>query len=317
MQDRFGGLRGDDAKKLDQINFSFAHVADGRASVAHWENAGRIKSFIRENRNIKSVLSIGGWGAGGFSPAVSSGENRKVFSESISEIVNDFYFEGVDLDWEYPCDGSAGIEFSPDDKTNFTLLVEELRERLGAQKLLTMAAGAGIHCANNLELPRLAELMDHIIIMTYDMASSEYASHHTSLYRSEINPSLCADQAIREYNEAGVPFNKLVIGAAFYARVYAGVDGIGSPFGGGFPPGLGGGYKNILARAEAAGGIKYDEQAEAPYIYDEAAREFITFDDERSIRAKRAYAEKMRLAGIMFWEYSNDAPGSPLLNAMV
>ena len=63
--------------------------------------------------------------------------------------------------------------------------------------------------------------------------------------------------------------------------------------------------------------IQFDEQAQAPYIYNAAERKFLSFDDERSIRAKKAYAQKMGLAGMMFWEYANDGAESQLLNAMV
>ncbi|HEY4061030.1 MAG TPA: glycosyl hydrolase family 18 protein [Puia sp.] len=36
---------------------------------------------------------------------------------------------------------------------------------------------------------------------------------------------------------------------------------------------------------------------------------FISYDDERSVRDKCRYARKHRLAGVMFWEYSNDQKG--------
>ena len=179
-----------------------------------------------------------------------------------------------------------------------------------------MAAGAGTRCVNNLEIPKLVEYLDYFNIMTYDMASSERSSHHTSLYKSDKNSSICGDEAIRLYNAAGVPFEKLIIGAAFYARVYENVDGINCPYDGGFPPGFGKGYAGTQERVKTAGGVQYDEQAEAPYIYDANTRTFITFDNERSIRAKRAYAEKNGLAGLMFWEYASDGAESQLVNAM-
>lgn len=57
----------------------------------------------------------------------------------------------IDLDWEYPGQGIAGIKYRPEDKHNFTLLLQALRAMLdsqgaarkrtgGSRYLLTIAA---------------------------------------------------------------------------------------------------------------------------------------------------------------------------------
>jgi len=312
---RFSGLRNGDAQKLTHVNFAFAVVKDGKASVAHWKNGDKVREFIREKGPIKAVLSIGGWGAGGFSPAVATAEKREVFAQSLVDIANDYGFDGVDLDWEYPCDGSAGIEYGPEDKPNYTAWVALLREKLGKDKLLTMAAGASESCANSLEIDKLVPLMDLFNIMTYDMAKWSFSSHHTSLYESDISHSMYADKAIKLYHAAGVPMEKLTLGCAFYARIFKNVEGIDCEAGG-EAPGFSGGYPNTLALVEAAGGLSYDEKAEAPYAYNAKDKTFVTFDNERSLKAKRKYALAQGLAGVMFWEYSCDDEQSSLLKAL-
>jgi len=314
-QDRFTGLRNDDASKLTHVNFAFALVKDGKASVSHWKNGENVRRFIREKGSIKAVLSIGGWGAGGFSPAVATAERREIFAQSLADIVNDYGFDGADLDWEYPCDGSAGIEFSPDDKPNFTALVSLLREKLGKDKIVSMAAGASESCVRSLEIDKLVPLMDLFNIMTYDMAKWSAASHHTSIYESDISHSMYGDKAIKLYREAGVPKEKITLGSAFYARIFHNVDGINCAANG-EAPGFSGGYPDTMAKVNAAGGLLYDEKAEAPYAYNAKERTFITFDNERSLKAKRKYVKTEGLAGIMFWEYSCDDSQSTLLNAV-
>ncbi len=84
----------------------------------------------------------------------------------------------------------------------------------------------------------------------------------------------------------------------------------------GEPPGFSGGYPDTMARVHAAGGVLYDEKAEAPYAYDAKEKTFITFDNERSLKAKRKYVKTEGLGGIMFWEYSCDDEHSTLLNAL-
>ena len=316
FMDRFDGLRPGDADRLTHVNFSFALIKDGRGSVDHWSNGDIVRKFIKNKGHIKAVLSVGGWGAGGFSPAVSTAEGRELLAQSLVDIVNDYGFDGVDMDWEYPCDDMAGIEASPDDKPNFTLLIQLLRDKLGKGKIVSMAAGGTQRCVDNLEIPKLAELMDFINVMTYDMCPWDYVSHHTSLHPSDITKNPNCHTALGLYEAAGVPRNKLVLGAAFYARIYQDVDGLDAPAANGPTFFEGSSYTRILEKVEAEGGGQYDETAEAPYIYNAKKRTFLTFDNPRSLKAKVAYAKSTGLAGIMFWEYNGDTKDSTLLKAI-
>ena len=315
FMDRFDGLRPGDADRLTHVSFSFALIKNGKGSVDHWFNGDIVRKFINAKGHIKAVLSVGGWGAGGFSPAVSTAEGRETLAQSLVDIVNDYGFDGIDMDWEYPCDDMAGIEASPYDKPNFTLLIQLLRDKLGKDKIVSMAAGGTQSCVDNLEITKLAGLMDFINVMTYDMCPWGYVSHHTGLHPSDITRNPNCHTAIGLYEAAGMPRNKLVLGAAFYARIYKDVDGLDAPAAGG-PTFFGGGYTNILEKMEAAGGGQYDETAEAPYIYNANERTFLTFDNPRSLKAKVAYVKSTGLAGIMFWEYNGDTKDSMLLKAV-
>jgi chitinase len=313
VEDLFDGLRPGDQDRLTHVNFAFALVKNGKASIDHWKNGEDIRSFLRNKGPLKALLSVGGWGAGGFSPAVATAESRAIFVASLMDIVDDYGFDGVDMDWEYPCDNSAGIEASPEDKPHFTALMTLLREKLGGERLLTMAAGASASCVRDLEIQKLAELLDFLNVMTYDMLNWSISGHHTSLYPSDISRSRCGSEMVQLYREAGMPAEKIMYGAAFYARVYRDVDGIDCPAK--EAPGFWeGGYPGVLAHAGAD--YPYDEKAEAPYLYDPDEKIFLTFDDSRSLRAKRAYVHAEGLAGILFWEYHGDTEDGTLLRAL-
>jgi len=316
----FKGLRPGDEKILTHVNFAFAVVKEGRASVDHWKNSEKVREFIKNKGNIKALLSIGGWGAGGFSPACATPEGRELLAQTLVDIANDYGFDGVDLDWEYPCDDQAGIEASPDDKVNYTAWVQLLRDKLGNEKLVTMAAGGGqtieggygyINC---LELDKLTKIMDLFNIMTYDMCGWKESSYHTSLYLSKTCRNRAGADAIRQYLEAGVPASQLTLGAAFYGRVYSGTEGINTFTPG--PPGFTGGYKDTMERAEKAGGVNYDEAAEAPWFHNNEDKTLVTFDNPRSLKAKVDFIKSENLAGIMFWEYSCDDENSTLLKSI-
>ena len=74
---RFNGLRSGDEKIISHVNFAFAVVKNGVGSVGHWKNSERIKDFLKYKGHIKAILSVGGWGAGGFSDACATVEGRE------------------------------------------------------------------------------------------------------------------------------------------------------------------------------------------------------------------------------------------------
>jgi len=218
MTDNFTTLRPGDAERLTHVNFSFARVVDGKGSVAHWKNSANVHAFMKNRGHIKAVLSVGGWGAGGFSPAVKTPESREIFASTLMDIVNEFGFDGIDMDWEYPGDDMAGIEASPDDRVNYTFFMELLREKLGPDKILSMAAGGMQSAIDNLELDKLMKVMNFVNLMTYDMCPWDRVNYHTALYKSDVNNN-AGDTVAGMYEKAGVKRSELVLGAAFYARI--------------------------------------------------------------------------------------------------
>ena len=308
-QGSFNGLREGDNARLTHINIAFALIKDGRASVDHWQNTAPIKELLHQRGKLKIVLSVGGWGAGGFSPAVATAEGRELLAQSLMDIVDDYGFDGIDMDWEYPCSNAANIEASENDKQNYTLLMQLLRQKLGTGRLLTMACGATQKCASDLEIKALVPLLDYFNLMTYDMCPWDKVGHHADL--------ATGIQVAKTFVDAGVPMDKLVLGAAFYARVYEGVSGLGAPLSGPLEYRfLRGGYAATAKRA-ASVGESFDPIAKAPYIYDASTCEFITYDNPKSLVAKVQHIKASGMAGIMFWEYSYDDAESSLLKAIV
>ncbi|MCL2407224.1 MAG: glycosyl hydrolase family 18 protein [Defluviitaleaceae bacterium] len=321
----FRGLRPGDKERLTHVNFAFAQVVDGKASVASWFRNGPdgdkyVRELMKDKGNLVTLLSIGGWGAGGFSPACMTEEGRELLAQSYIDIINDYGFDGADLDWEFPGMGGSGIEADPADVHNYTLWVQKLREKLGPDRPLTMACGGHVKCVEMLEIDKLVPIMDMFNMMTYDLCRFNRATHHTALYKSEICDTNYGDNAVQLYLAAGVPREKMTMGAAFYARTYKDVDGFNQPAGpeNGPHPGWSGGWKHTSEFVEkSTTGLVYDEKAEAPYAFNARTRELYTFDNERSLKAKAAYCKENNLAGVMFWEYNCDDEDSTLLKCLV
>ncbi|MCI5957000.1 MAG: glycosyl hydrolase family 18 protein [Clostridiales bacterium] len=309
-----------DAQHLNQLNFSFALIRNGEVSGSHWQGIEAYKAFVAKHPHILPVLSIGGWGADGFSQAASTEDGRTRFVDSALLLMERHGFLGVDIDWEYPGSSVAGIASSPNDRRNFTLLLKALREGLnrltdadGKPRMLGIAVGASPAHLRNIETSSVAALVDQINLMTYDLHTSGVASHHTALYASEGYP-LSVNTAVQSAISAGFPKEKIMIGAAFYGHVFTLKASGSQPV---FAPAADSGsrtltYDRIKSRLSSAN-AGFDEKAKAPYATDGTT--FITYDNAASIRSKGAYAAQKGLMGMMCWEYGGDSSGE-LLAAM-
>lgn len=136
------------AKLLTCINYAFARI-EGVQIVGQLKKIATINELKEEFPHLKCCISIGGWGADGFSEAVSSKEKRKVFITNIISYIKRYDFDGIDLDWEYPGMDIAAIKASVEDAQNFLYFVEELRQELdqvatcnNKRYLLTAVIGA-------------------------------------------------------------------------------------------------------------------------------------------------------------------------------
>jgi chitinase len=309
-------------QKLSIINYAFVDVKNNRAWL-HREatdtvNFRRLNELKKQNPALKIVISIGGWTwSGKFSDAVLTDTARAAFAASAVDIVRKYDLDGVDIDWEYPTiKGLDGNIYRPEDKQNYTLMFRDLRHALdsikkqtGKSYLLTTAVGAFTTFVDNTEMGKAQQYLDYINLMTYDY-SSKIAEHHTNLYKSKLyHAKNSADKAVDAFISAGVPPEKLVMGIAFYGRVYNlasdAKTGIGDSI---LNQGRGQGYSFIKdSLVNRNGYVEYrDKKAKAPYLYNASKRQFITYDDEWSVKKKCKYVLKNKMGGVMFWEYSSD-----------
>ncbi|ASI88885.1 glycosyl hydrolase family 18 protein [Vibrio mediterranei] len=151
-------------------------------------------------------------------------------------------------------------------------------------------------------------------------------------------PAYTADNGIQLLLAQGVPANKLVLGAAMYGRGWTGVTpdtltdptdpmtGVatgklkGSTAQGVWEDGVIDykGIKEYMLGPDNTGvnGFEYgyDAMAEAAYVWNQTTGDLITFDDDRSVKAKGAYVQSLGLAGLFSWEI--DADNGDILNAM-
>ena len=314
-----------DTSKLTHIIFSFCHLKDGKLSVDNAKDSLTIKKLVslkEKNPKLKIMLSLGGWG--GCEPCsegFSSGEKRAIFAKSVRELNTYFKTDGLDLDWEYPTiEGHPGHLYQTVDKENFTDLVVVLRKELGSKNELSFAAGGfQKYLDESVEWKKVMPLVDRVNIMSYDLVNgySKATGHHTPLFSS--NPSEeSTNRAVEYLLNLGISANKLVIGAAFYTRIWKEVANVNNGL---YQSGVaiaGVNFKNYETTFTKKNGWSYywDDKAKASYWYNEKEKLFATGDDIASVKEKTKYVIKKKLGGIMFWELTSDKKNGGMVDAI-
>ncbi len=200
---------------------------------------------------------------------------------------------------------------------------------------------------NGIDINKLFNVVDFANIMTYDMrgAWDDVSGHQTGLYPNSNEPltgnNLSVDESVDYLISKGAAPEKIVVGAAYYTRGWdnvekgdnaelpglfgqakkTGKDADQTPSYGAIneaplKSGDGGrasgvwSYRNINKLKQQYPGLKehWDDEAKAPYLYDEATGKFFTYDNTRSIKEKAKYVNENNLGGIIGWMSSQDAP---------
>jgi chitinase len=251
----------------------------------------------------------------------ASRKASKEFAREFKKSTDYFQTDGIDLDWEYPAvSGFPGHKYTPEDKPHFTRLLKLLRRSLGKEAELSFAAGVSKRVMETgMEWKKVMKKVDRVNLMTYDMAGAgtPNTAHHTLLFSTPRQP-ISTDYAVQYLLNLGIPSNKIVIGAAFYGKIWENVPDTSNGL---YQPSKfksTAQYKSLVSQYTAARGFNYywDEVAKAPYLYNRTEKLFVTFDDKRSVQTKTQYAIDKKLSGIMFWQLTEDTFTDGLLDAI-
>lgn len=209
---------------------------------------------------------------------------------------------------------------------------------------------------NGYDGTNLDDWVDRFYTMTYDYGGSwlSKTSHQAPLYNSgnvnDPDNDMSASAFINKLvDELGVPAGKVMMGVPFYGRgwgeVAAGPNGNGLYQASGQGSSLlQGSWDDTPGENSAAfdfgdlkdgkarnlhqyikdgvgtgnnGFIEYwDDVCKVPYLYNASTRDFISYDNKRSIEEKTKFAMSKGLAGVFTWEFSQDDRALTLVSAM-
>ena len=339
--------------RLDGVNHAFWHIeprdggfvlasTDPRADTDPENPRAHFTQYAECAERYpgrKILLSVGGWtDCGYFSEMARTAENRASFLRSCLETLEAYPFlSGLDIDWEYPgkdrkpeSDQDEGNPVRGDDRTNYTLLLKELRKaldaRFGPGKILTVCAGASVEILALQDYAALHAFVDRINLMTYDLAGpwDRRTGHQTALFGD-----VSADTAVNYLLEQGVPAGKIAIGTPLYSRSWRLKNPAGDPVGAAAEAWEDGGRLwrdlDLLERAAVPEGVPgwhkgYDKQREAAWLWNDDPGSsdygvFHSYENTASLDAKLAYIKERGLGGLIVWEAHGDSMdrGWPML----
>lgn len=218
------------------IHFSFAGMDKNFSVSLSGATADQFQLFAKQT-GFKRILAFGGWS---FSTSADStpifrseytNAQRLAFARRVVAFVEQYALDGVDFDWEYPgAPDQPGA--GPEDGKNYLAFLRMVRSLLPAGKTISVAAPASYYYLQGFPIVAMADVVDYIVYMTYDLhgqwdygqpSSQNGCPTGGDCLRSHVNLTE-TNYALALLTKAGVPSSKVVVGVASYARTFQMAD---------------------------------------------------------------------------------------------
>ena len=233
--------------------FAFASISPETYKVKPWvdDDVELMREFTKlkgQGRNLQTWVAVGGWQFSEpdepthttWHDICADPSKRSTFIASLITFMDEYGFQGADLDWEYPGDEDRGG--NRDDIDNFVSLVSEMREAFGTDYGISLTLAPDYWYLRYFDVGRLQNYVDHLGFMSYDLHGSWDSDVDTlgSIVRGQANLEEIANNTV-PLAYAGVDPSKIDLGIAWYGRGYTLSDPncntLGCPFSGPSEPG--------------------------------------------------------------------------------
>lgn len=154
--------------------FAFASIDPSSFVVKPWSNEDipLMREFTKlkgQGRNLQPWIAVGGWQLNEPSEPTfttwhdlcADRSKRTTFIASLIRFMDEYGFEGADLDWEYP--GTEERGGTLDDVDNFVDLVKEMREAFGTKYGISLTLAPDYWYLRYFDVGRLQHYVDHLV----------------------------------------------------------------------------------------------------------------------------------------------------------
>ena len=194
---------------------------------------------------------------------------------SVVQLVDDYGFDGVDFDYEYPY---SSLDYKTYNK--FLVILDEAMP----DKLISIATAGW---ANKYDKATIA-VLDQVQVMTYDLFNEQ--GYHSTFYTTF--------EQVERLIRAGFKPSQLNTGLPFYSRP---VDGSA----------YWGGYGDV---ADRLGKYDNLIEENATHISGEINIQMCYYNSYQAVQDKVAHSINKGLGGVMVWHYATDADSSSELS---
>ncbi|KAK4196868.1 family 18 putative glycoside hydrolase [Triangularia verruculosa] len=225
-----------DTSAYTHIHFAFPNVTRGDFRIEITDPLVK-KQFERFKKlqGVKKIVSLGGWDFSALPETfmilreAAQPANRATFQRNIISFINEHNLDGIDLDWEYP--GAPDIPDIPSDDPinglNYYRLLASIKAEVGSSKTVSFAAPASFWYLRAFPIKQMADNLDYIVFMTYDLhgqwdAGNKWTSPGCptgNCLRSHVNETETRD-ALSMITKAGASSNKVLVGVSSYGRSF-------------------------------------------------------------------------------------------------
>ncbi|MGI6072454.1 MAG: glycosyl hydrolase family 18 protein [Lachnospiraceae bacterium] len=193
---------------LTHIVYAFA-IPDGQGGLQPLDNVELVEELISKGHQngVKVLLGVGGWEYYGdimeykFDANTATPELTDAFTDDIVALVEQYGFDGVDMDWEHPRAGT-------DSWKKYEAMMIQLREKLGNNRLLTGAVLSGVNTDGTVFVDAAAHTANVMAVCDW---------FNVMAYDCICTLDFCEDVAAYWCDTRGLPENKVCMGVPFYA----------------------------------------------------------------------------------------------------
>ncbi|KAG8360039.1 hypothetical protein FVEN_g2141 [Fusarium venenatum] len=303
------------------LYWAFATIDPNSYAVklAEAEDEDNVRDFTAlkgQGRNLQTWVAVGGYDFSDedkpthktWADLCADAGKRADFIKSAAAFMDKYGFQGIDLDWEYPGEPKRGG--SRADIANFVSLLRDMKKAWGDKYGISLTLAPDYWYLRYFDVAGLAPYVDHFGFMAYDLHGFWDADVKT------LDPIVRGQADIREIMNntiplayAGVDFNKINFGVAWYGRGYTLTDPkcqtLGCPFSGPSSPAKCTNSAGVMSLLEiqdkAKNGGKtrlLKDSAMKELVYED---QWVGYDDEETIELKRKFANNLCFGGLMAW----------------
>ncbi|KAM5544518.1 hypothetical protein V8D89_001416 [Ganoderma adspersum] len=267
------------------------------------------------HRNLKTVLSVGGGSYSSHFTFITDSSKRATFVTSAVQMIEDYGFDGIDIDFEFPDTDARGTGLASL-MTELRTAFDDLQKKKGdaTPYILTAATSAVVNEYTHMKFPEMDAALDFWNLMAYDYTGSwtDTADNQANLYGG-TRTGVSTDKAIKDYISRGATASKISLGLPVYGRSFEDTSGLGASY-----DGVGSGtteagiyfYRDL----PKSGATLHENTSDvSAYTYDSSKRELVSYDTPSMAKLKAQYVQSKGLAGTFFFDLSTDKKGDDSL----